>query len=195
MPAFFALCDDGFHFQQLDLSLLDIAQSGDDHLLPDDLFSFSITNTPLSDSWPLLDAQFIANEGYDDGPIPDISSWIGASLVFSPKAYQCLAEHLKDDGEFLPVNVGDETFYIFNVRRWIEEDPDHSRYEYEGDTPVALTQLAFRAAPPNALVFKCRFEGCSLLYTQDRLKTLIEANQLTGVRFSTNLVEPYAAFT
>ncbi len=191
MSEVFAIRNDGYGFQTLDLSLLDVARHAPDDLNPDDVLKFSQQNASWADWWQVPDTRFIANEDYEKAQVPDISTWQGATLVLSPKASRYLAETLKTCGELLPVKIGDETFHIFNCLTLGQEDREKSAYEYAGDTPIALSLLVFQLSALTNIAFKSKFESCLTVFCIEKLKAAAEQYQLTGVIFDSCLIETY----
>lgn len=108
--------NDGFGYQQLDLMVDDIIDARPSGVAEDNILDFSQTNTPMAFWWPVPETIFINEEGSEDNSsIPDISKWIDASLVLSPKAKRLLGDTLKQWGELLPVKVRGEVFYILTA--------------------------------------------------------------------------------
>jgi hypothetical protein len=123
-----------------------------------------------------------------------VSLWTGgsgSSLVLSPKAYRYLGELLSGSGEFLPVLVSGETFYIFNCLAWGEVDDKNTAYDYFDGVEFGLKCLVFTNAVEDMVVFKSAVDGCTTLFCGDRFKSAIENFGLDGVVFDTNLVERF----
>ncbi|MBB5211973.1 hypothetical protein [Microbulbifer hydrolyticus] len=191
MSKIYAIRNDGFGYQSLDLTLLDIARYAPEDIDPDAVMDFSRTNSRLAEWWQTPDTRFVCNEGVNDKGIPDISAWIGASLVLSPKAHRYLSDTLKSYGELLPVTVGNDTFFIFNCTQLGEEDLSMSEYETQGEIPIQLLNLAFRNSAQTLPVFKSRYESCLTVFCNERFMHAVEDFNLTGVVFDENLVPQY----
>lgn len=191
MSKFYAIRGDGFGYQSLDLTLLDIARFAPVDLDPDLVMDFSRQNNRLSDWWRAPQTSFVVNEGVEDKGIPDISTWIGASLVLSPRAYRYLGDTLKVLGELLPVTVGGNTFHIFNCLTLGEEDPESCEYEMLGDVPFQLLRLGFKESAGSLTVFKSNYEACLSVFCNQRFKDTLEELKLTGVALEEQLVSPY----
>lgn len=192
----YAIRNNGFGYRSLDLTLLDIARFAPEDIEPDAVLEFNTQNSAMSPWWKTPDTAFVANDGVEDLGIPDLSTWIGASLVLSPKAYRYLGDTLKEAGELLPVTVNNETFYIFNCHSLGkeslgEEDLDQCDYEMIGDTPVQLDKLAFQDSAKELTAFKSRYETCLTVFCNERLKSAVESYELTGVVFDRVLVEGF----
>lgn len=127
--------NDGFKFQELDFEIDDFID-----YLPEDwndieIHDFSKNNLAFADHWKLLRTGFSEIEG-EENLMPDISRWIGASLVLSPKAHRLLGELLAQCGELLPVDVLDdstgksELYHIFNC---LTNDSSQPAYKSKAD--------------------------------------------------------------
>ena len=191
MSKIYAIRNDGFGYQSLDFTLLDIARFAPEDIDPDTVLDFSRSNTRLADWWQTPDTRFIANEGVENKGIPDISTWIGASLVLSPKAYRYLGDTLKGFGELLPVKVSGEVFYIFNCLEKGEENPEQCEYEMLGAVPVQLLSLGFRESVQSCPVFKSDYEACLTVFCNQRFMNAVEEFNLTGIIFDENLVQQF----
>ena len=192
MTDVFAIRDDGYEFQSLDLTILDIARYAPEDSEPDDILKFSLRNTAMSHWWPRIDAAFVCNDDYEDAPVPDISTGIGATLVLSPKAERYLGDLLKGCGELLPVHIENETYYLFNCLTLAQEDVDNSHYKTLDDgTPIELSALSFKDSTDKLVAFKSQYENCLTVFCNQLLKSAIEQFELTGVTFDENLVEVF----
>lgn len=180
----YCIQDDGFDFQRLDLMLDDVIDARPDDISEDDVLDFSQTNCRMVDWWPAPDTAFISESGGKSDPIPDISKWIDASLVLSPRAYRLLGATLEKWGELLPVIINGEKFYIFNCHTTGEVDLSQSEKEYFEGEEVGVKKIAFDSGDiSEKLVFKTPFNSCIEIYCGDRFKSLVEEFALTGVQF------------
>lgn len=187
----YAIRTDYYRFQQLDLQLTDLFPSVPDDIDFDDVVQFSQRNAALSGWWQTPDTRFIPIEDKPEGAIPDISLWLYATLVLSPKAHRLLGELIKPYGEFLPVTVAGETFQIFNCRTFGEEDPAGCQLEHADGMELGLNTLAFSASVNQLVIFKSRLQNAASLFCTERLKEVVESYQLSGVVFDTNLIEVF----
>src|SRR6218665_3064488 len=105
--------NDGFRFQELDLNVFDFQRYFPDEISTLELHQFAENNLSLSKYWPSMKTDFSTIEG-GENLLPDVSCWIGATLLLSPKAYRLLGELLKPFGEFLPIWIDDQAYQIFN---------------------------------------------------------------------------------
>ena len=183
---------DALHFQELDLEIDDFIETLPDSVEESDVFDFAIENTALAEYWPSLDSEFVSHSHNARLPIPDVSKWIDASLVLSPKAHRLLKELLEPFGEFLPVTTDDERYFIFNCLTFVDADESQSEKQlYEGEE-VGIKSLIFdNASAEGKLIFKCRYQHCLDVFCTERLKNLIEDFGLSGINFDLNLASPF----
>jgi hypothetical protein len=184
----YAIRNDYYRFQQLDLQLTDLFAHVPGDIDVDDVVKFSQRNAAMNSWWQAPDTCFIPIEGKPEGAIPDISLWLYASLVLSPKAHRLLGDLLAPFGECLPVTVADDTFYIFNCRTFAVEDEAACSFEYAGDIQLGINSLVFKGSVKNMLVFKSKLQNAASVFCGDRFKEIVEANNLLGVVFDTQLI-------
>jgi hypothetical protein len=151
--------------------------------------SYSWDNLSLKDAWIDQGGSFVQPEDLKITLKPDITTWTGASLVLSPRAYDLLIPKLDDYGEFLPITIDDEPFYIFNCRNVVEADKSQSEADIVDDLWMGVKSIGFTDdAVANNLIFKTRFDRCSTLYCGDEFKKLIDSLEFKGILFLENLV-------
>jgi len=131
--------------------------------------------------------------------LPDISYWATSHPVFNQKAYNALATPLESYGEFLPVNVQGNTYYIFNILNVLDEsfiDLDKSEQEFEtidGETMrTGLHKLQFKENLLNdTLVFKTAYDDYINVFCNDKFKQLVEEADLKGITFKLDLASVF----
>lgn len=187
----YAIRTDYYGFQQLDLQLTDLFPFVPDDIDFDDVVQFSQRNASLQAWWQTPDTRFAPIEDKPKGEIPDLSLWLYATLVLSPKAHRLLGELLQPYGEFLPVTVAGETFRIFNCLRFGEEDKEACAFDQADGMELGLNHLEFRASVKQEVIFKSRLQNAASLFCTDRLKEVVESCELSGVVFDTNLIEVF----
>lgn len=189
MNNIFAIRNDNYSFQELDLMIDDIVDARPPALSEDAVLDFSLTNCEMSDWWPMPDTEFIPIDD-DSAPIPDIAKWIDASLVLSPKAYRLLGDTLKEYGELLPITVKKETYYIFNCRTFGQVKKELCEKSYYDGEEAGIKTIVFDLDDVSPkLVFKTDYNAGLELYCGERLKKLVEDFGLRGVIFSSELVQ------
>ena len=187
MSTIFAIRKDIPKYQILDLDVLDVTRNLPDDIDLDSVFDFSQLNTPLAQWWETPETRFVGvdNPGSE---IPDISCWVDASLVLSPKAYRLLKDSLAAIGEFLPVNVDNQLHYIFNCFQLADEDDEKSKFNIEEGLASGLKHLEFREDSSNLLLFKSKAENCLTLFCNQRFKEIVNSFALGGVIFDEQLI-------
>jgi len=191
MTQIFAVRDDGEKFRELDLEILDVTRHAPEDSEFDHIIDFCLHNTAMKPWWKTPNTEFIDTGAKPPLPIPDICRWIDSSLVLSPKACRILGDMLKDSGEFLPVSIGEETYYIFNCLVEGDADEEKSEFNYVGDMQMELKHLEFKPGVSELLVFKTTLESCLTLFCGERFKDAVETYELTGVVFDDELIKVY----
>ncbi|ROR98676.1 hypothetical protein EDC56_3412 [Sinobacterium caligoides] len=186
MQGIYRINIDSRRFKSLDYSIREVCKQRPAYLARKEVMDFSFNNLSFSSWWPKPEARYTG--GGPGAEIPDVSLWLDGSLSLSPKANRYLGELLRDCGEFLPVTVNDEVFYIFNCLRFGEEDTAKChRSEGYIDT---VTELAFEESVSELVLFKSKLCRGQTLYCNEIFKRAVESLGLTGIAFSTDLLVP-----
>jgi hypothetical protein len=178
--------NDGFDFQGFHLDPYVVSDVLPPSIDIDDAIQFYARDLKMKSFWRDVEAEFHPIEGLPVGPVPDICTWMGSSLVFSPKAYEALHSQLDNFGEFLPLLVDDERFYLFNCLTHGLHDELFSKSESLNSDGEVLQEerIRFNATDTKEkLLFKTKLNNCSVLYCNDAFRDLYLANQLTGITF------------
>lgn len=175
------------YYRELDFDVMDIINSKPKDLHMDDILEAGQRNTAMAEWWTRPDVVF--QRGNE--PIPDISVWIDSTLLLSPKAYRFLFDMLKDYGEFLPILVESEEYFLFNCLTFCEEDPAYTNGEYQDDQLIMLTRLRFADSAEKSTLFKSSMEQGLTPYCNNCFKDAVEAFELKGLFFDENLIEQY----
>jgi len=181
MSKVYKIEQDGFKYQELDLRINDYIKNFPDSFSYQELQSFSAHNIALSKYWELLRTGFSPIED-EENLIPDISPWVDATLLLSPKAFRLLGDSLKPYGEFLPIliEMGEawEEYKIFNcltMAEVIESESDDYNITFDSESIS------------NKLIFKTAFQHCMNLYCQDNFRLVVEDFNLKGIIFNEKL--------
>lgn len=174
-------------YQMLDLDLLDVTRNLPDGVDLDSVYDFSQLNTAMASWWETPETRYI-NTGSKKAQIPDISCWIDATLVLSPRAYRLLKDTLSNSGEFLPVQIGNDAHHIFNCFALGRPDEGKCVFNSEEGMEAGLKHLELDPSASNLLVFKVKLEGCLTLFCTERFKDIIDSFGLKGVTFDDNLI-------
>jgi len=177
MTEVYAIRRDGFKYQELDLEVNDFIDD-----FPEDVdygmaHDFSMENIAMADFWKLMRTDFNEIEG-NENLIPDITTWIDATLLMSPKAHRLLGDSLVPFGEFLPIQIDGENYQIFNCLTMVDAVEEKSS---ESDIVFNPDNIG------DKLVFKTRYNNCFDLFCGPRLKSAIKDFGLNGVTFDTQL--------
>ncbi|EGQ9110227.1 hypothetical protein ACUNB3_004305 [Vibrio alginolyticus] len=149
-----------------------------------------VDSTSLRDVWVNEYATFTQHFKSAEA-IPDISKW-RTFLVLRENAYQVVRDVIDSDGEFLPITIDDESFTVFNVMSFGEEDKQKIKFEDIDGEQGLLEKLAFIESDlSNKYVFKSKGEGCMSIYCDDKLISLCEEHNLKGLAFDTNLLDVF----
>jgi len=166
----YAIRRDGYSYQDLDLEIDDFIEIFPEDMDYNTIHDFSLENLALAQYWKPLRTGFSEIQG-EQNLIPDICNWIDATLFLSPKAYRFLKDTLNPFGEFLPVLIGDDTYYIFNCLTIANGDSSTDEFSFSTESIK------------DKLIFKAPEQHCIDIYCTDRLKDAIESFDLHGVIF------------
>lgn len=192
MSGVYAIRNDSYKYQEIELDVNDVLDDFPEEISFHEAQSFSFENIVMSDWWKPPSTRFTSIKGELDQPIPDVSKWDGATLVLSPKAHRLLGDTLISWGELLPINIKNETYYIFNCLTLGEIDEDRCKKEYYKKEEMNLKRLEFNSQDVESkLIFKTPYQGCLDLFCGSGFKEAIESFGLTGVSIEPNLVKQY----
>lgn len=182
----FEIRNDDFNYQGFYLDPYSISDALPETIDIDKALQFYVFDLKMKDFWSPLHGEFQPLEGMPNRPIPDICTWIGSSLILSPKAREALHPHIDRFGELLPLNIGDETFYLFNCLTHGAHDELFSQPEKLNESGDVLQEQRIRfnsLDTKEKLLFKTRLNNCSVLYCNNWFKDMCMSNQLTGITF------------
>lgn len=149
------------------------------------------SNECLSARW--ITPSCKAHPSFAKKPAPDISFW-GNFLALNQKAFNALAPAIKNDGEFLPINVEGHSLQLFNCTQLGAEIPEQSLIHYEDGFPNGLKSLVFDEKDvAEKVIFKSALEGCNALFINDVFKSICERSALTGVWFDKDLLNIFSS--
>ncbi|WP_051786160.1 hypothetical protein [Endozoicomonas numazuensis] len=140
-------------------------------------------------SWVSPKASFYESENYSGlkDNIPDITTWALGNLVLSPKAYSVLKDRLSSSGEFLPLLVGNETYYMFNTLFVIPESAIDLSEAYDAvDSGVHMGKKNVKfdeAKIKNHFIFKSPTNKLTYSYSTNEFKSIYDDNGFTGLVF------------
>jgi hypothetical protein len=188
MTQIFRIKNDGYKFQALALDVDDFID-----FLPEDIpdtkvLKFSYFNLQFAQWWGEVRSSFMAAEGEPNAAIPDISTWVDATLVLSPRAKSILMPVLNGYGEFLPVLCEDQIFYIFNCLTFAVVDEINSKKDIQEGAYMGMSALRFnKIDTAKKAVFKTKTNRCSDIFCGIEFKNVVESEKLSGIIFDSNL--------
>ncbi len=186
----FLIMNDGYKFQEFDLEIDDIVDFVPEKFDLLDIYDFSLHNLAFAKWWGKVESGFTAIDSDSSAEIPDISCWIGATLILSNKAYNLLKSELKPYGEFLPVQCASNNFYIFNCLTIVNVDEQKSEQELFDGEVVDINKIVFdKSEVGTQIIYKTKYNNCQDLFCNESFKEIIIKNYLTGITFSENLTQ------
>lgn len=152
---------------------------------------------PRLQEWVMPEASFFFSDGAEQmkEDLPDITTWSTGVLAFNPKAYGVFHTSLEKAGEFLPISVYGETYYLFNTLYVIPDtEIDKSKAVDLIDTGVHLGQVnvAFDEdflAAKNISVFKSNTNKLLHSFCTEQFKKLYEENGFKGLVFEPVIIK------
>ncbi|WP_445362956.1 hypothetical protein ACJJIQ_21105 [Microbulbifer sp. ANSA003] len=144
---------------------------------------------PRLDKWIAPKAHFYASDNYTgkEESIPDITTWALGNIVLSPRAFSALKDILNSSGEFLPLLIGDETYYMFNTLYVISEEYVDSTNTIEVvNSGVHMGQDSVKfidSELEGQCIFKSYTNKLTFSFVTEEFKTAYEANSFTGLKF------------
>lgn len=178
-------------FFNLDLDIEDLVDEFDENLGEDKFYNYSWDNISLKEYWVDAGAKFV-DVGLKNAAKPDVTTWNGANLVLSPKAYEVLKGSLEPLGEFLPITIDGETYLVFNCLNVVYVDSVQSEADIVNDLWMGVKKIGFEDDTiKNNLIFKTKFDRCSALYCGESFKTLLESHNLKGLNFNEDLLASF----
>lgn len=155
------------------------------------LLDFPKHNLALNDVWKRMEASFESiSDITQSETIPDITTWVTGTLVLSEKAKQLLT-CLEGHGEYLPINTPDGEYWIFNCLEVLPADENQSKRTVEQGQVLDVEKIEFSDdAVKNVCIFKTDYDGFRSTFCTSTLREEISKNQLRGLTFNTNLINP-----
>ncbi|MDZ7925341.1 MAG: hypothetical protein U5M23_15090 [Marinagarivorans sp.] len=191
MKPVFAIRNAGFNFQEFSFPITSLMALAPASIDQKQLMKFNYHNLSLASWWPEnVTAEFKQIPDKEAAPVPDICEWRGASLVLSSRAYECLIALLDSAGEFLPITANGQTYYLFNCLTFGQIDEINSKQDIQNGVFMGVINVRFNSIDiADKAVFKTPFDRCATVFCDDRLKTLVKTNKLTGIEFRDDLAD------
>lgn len=170
------------NFHSLILDLSDVAEK-----MPS--YSQRFRAKSRIDNWVAPKASFYPSENYTgaDVRIPDITTWALGNLVFNPKSFSIFKDLISSSGEFLPLLLEGETYYMLNTLFVVPDDSiDRSQSVDIIDSGVHLGQdrVNFDESQfQDKLVFKSSVNKLTFSFVTEQFKNIYDEYSLTGLTF------------
>lgn len=147
--------------------------------------------TPRHSDWVAPEATFYYSENFKGRAevTPDVTVWSTGVLVFNARAYEVFRSALSTSGEFLPVSVSGDTYYLMNTLYIIPDNAiDKSKAVEVIDTGVHFgqTNVTFNEeflSSDNVLIFKSNTDKLLHSFCTEEFKTIYESNDFIGLIF------------
>jgi hypothetical protein len=165
---------------------MDVVNAAPETIDIDSVFNFSTENTAMASWWKTPQTQFIGTSKYQS-KIPDIAKWLDGTLILSPKAFRYLGELLTPLGEFLPIEISNDTYLLFNCLVFGTEDES----QCEKNAFDQVEKIIFLDNENSYPVFKSKFEGGFSLFCNTLFRETITSFELDGIEFDENLIEVF----
>ncbi|BCL71827.1 hypothetical protein TUMSATVNIG1_37940 [Vibrio nigripulchritudo] len=177
------------NYNLFELDMMQLASQLGDENLVDFLLDLPDTQESLKTVWKNVSSEF---ESDLSKPFPDITTWDINFLLLNEKAYDVTKELLENVGEFLPILVNGSSHFVFHCQSFGLEDPSKTEMKYEDGYPSGLKTLEFHEPDVRfKAVFKSKLQGASKLFANEHLKQLCDNNELRGLRFDSDLINPF----
>ena len=107
----------------------------------------------------------------------------------SEKAYSKLKQALGDFGEYLPVAIDDDIWYVFNILKKGDAliDVSSSEREVVDGVQMGINSITFKD-DNSPMIFKTDFYKNVRIFCTDEFKRLVQGAGLTGLKFNTDRV-------
>jgi hypothetical protein len=119
--------------------------------------------------------------------LPEVSVWALGVILLNPVAYPIFKECLAKSGEFLPISINEDIYYLFNVTYIIPESETDKETAIEViDSGVHLGQsnVSFNEdflEGEKLTVFKTVTDRLAFSYCTDEFKILYDDNNFKGL--------------
>ena len=188
--------NEAYTYDVIEFNIVDLSKILSKHndLEPDTVLrmfmSSSLNNIEFSHLWPEgLNFDYFGKAKKQNYDI----SLLGKFLIMKMPVYELLKERLASFGEFLPVKAEGNNMMLFNLLTFGQEQKDMCLTKYEDGFEDGLELLNFEQDDvQNKLLFKSKLEGAQKVYCTDEFKIIIQSNNLKGLVFDEDLLDPFA---
>ncbi|WP_051303614.1 hypothetical protein [Psychromonas aquimarina] len=182
-------------YDVIDLDIVDLAETLSENCEYDEdtilkmLMHVASDNISLKKMWPKeILCNYFGNsrkQGYD-------ITRFGKFLVLKMNAVEVLYGELSKCGELLPLNVEGNKMMLFNCLTFGKEQEELCVKKYEDGFECGVETLYFNENDiEDKAIFKSKLQHAMSYYCTDKVKLLVEEHQLKGIRFDTDLINPF----
>lgn len=187
--------NEAYTYDVIDFNIVELSKILSKHsgLEPDTILTMFMSaarhNIEFSHLWPQgLNFDYFGKAKKQDYDI----SRLGHFLIMMMPVYELLKEHLANFGEFLPVKAEGNNMILFNLLTFGKEQKDMCLTKYEDGFEDGLELLTFEQDDiQSKLLFKSKLEGAQKVYCTDEFKNIIHSNNLKGLVFDEDLLDPF----
>jgi hypothetical protein len=141
--------------------------------------------------WVMPEASFYYCENFEGmrETLPDMSMWMLGVIVLSPKAYSVFHDFLDKAGEFLPIAINGETYYLCNTLYVIPEiamNKDKAVEVIDSGVHLGQSNVAFNESfldGEKIIHFKSATDKLMFTYCTEKFKKIYAANNFKGLVF------------
>lgn len=183
----FKICPDYIRYTSLALSIEDVFFKKIYKYPPKQILHFNRYNEPIQEIWQVgsVFGSFMPVDGITRGSeIPDITTWMPGTLVFSDQSRQSLP-YLEKFGEFLPLLTDSGRYWIFNCLHIEYADEARSKRTMEDGEIREVINLTFKIPrQSDLLVFKTDFDNYRNIFCSERFRDIVEHLGYSGIFFN-----------
>ena len=132
-------------------------------------------------------------DGLDQREKDDFPCVSAVFPAFNKRAINVLGKMLAEFGELLPICTEEETFYLYNVTRFVDLiDKEQSVLEYCEDILIGIKQLVLKPYSNNSPeVFKLLGDSRGPIYANEAFKIAVEISDIRGIQFEPIMVQKH----
>ncbi len=146
---------------------------------------------PKAQRWVEPEATLYRSEHFKGDVLiaPDVSIWSTGVLTLNAHAYKVLQPSLAKAGEFLPLSIDGEQYYLFNILYIVPDvaiDKENAVDVIDSGVHYGLDNVAFNEeylSSNGILVFKTNTDRLLHSYCTSTFKELYENKGFKGMRF------------
>lgn len=146
---------------------------------------------PRTEEWVIPTATFFKSENFigSSEVLPDITNWSTGVLAFNSRSYAVFRDYLIESGEFLPITVNGESFYLFNTLYVIPDsliDMKNAVDVIDSGVHAGQSNVSYdehHLESESILIFKTPTDKLFSSYCTEQFKKLYEEHGFKGLLF------------